>query len=66
MTLIDHIDLVRRSFLDDAEDGQRLSVNIVKALEAFKEDLEKDPTRREFICTSNDDQIEDIPSCNEI
>ena len=48
------------------EDGKSLRVIIVKALEAHEEDLDKDPTQRELICTSNHDQVEDILSYSKI
>ena len=66
MPLINPVDLVGRYFLKDTEDGQRLRFKIVKALEAYEEDLGKDSSRREFICTTNDDQVEEILSYNEI
>ena len=48
------------------EYGQHLRVNVVKAMWHYEEELDKDPARREFICTTNDSQVEDILSYNDI
>ena len=66
LPIVDPSDLVWRSFLRPEEDGQRLRVKIVKAIEAYNDDLDKLPTRREFICSTKDDQVEEILTYNEI
>ena len=64
--IIDPLDLVGRSFLPTEEDGQRLHVKIVKAIETHDDELDKNSARREFICSTKDDQVEEILTCNEI
>ena len=57
---------MRRSFLRTEEDGKRLRIKIVKAIEAYEDDLDKHLARREFICSAKDDQVEEILTHNEI
>ena len=64
--IIDPSDLVGRSFLRTEEDGQRLRVKIVKAIETHEDELDKNSARREFSCSTKDDQVEEILTCNEI
>ena len=54
------------SFLRPEEDGQYVHVKIVKDIEAYEDELDKLPTRREFICSTKDDQVEEILTYNEI
>ena len=55
MPIIDPSDLVGRSFLRTEEDGQRLRVKIVKAIETYEDELRKNSARREFICSAKED-----------
>ena len=66
MPIIDPSDLVGRSFLRTEEDGQRLRVKIVKAIETYEDELHKNSARREFICSTKEDQVEEILTYNEI
>ena len=66
MPLIDPSDLVGRSFLRTEEDGQCLRVKIVKALEHREDGLNKNSARREFRCSTKEDQVEEILTYNEI
>ena len=66
MPIIDPSDLVGRSFLQTEEDGQRLRVKIVKAIEIYEDELNKNSARREFICSTKEDQVEEILTYNEI
>ena len=66
MPIIDPSDLVGRSFLCTEEDGQRLRVKIVKAIETYEDELHKNSARREFICSTKEDQVEEILTYNEI
>ena len=65
MSSFDYVDLVGRSLLKNTEDGQRIRVKIVRVLDDYEEDLNKDPTRREFVHTTNEDQGEETLSYNE-
>ena len=65
MSLIDPIGLVGRSFIKATEDGQHLRVKIINDLDDYEEELNKNPTRREFLCATNENQVEEILSCNE-
>ena len=58
--------LVGRSFLANKVGGQRLRDRIVKILDAFEGDLDRDSSSLEFISTMNDDTIEKIFTCNEL
>ena len=59
--------LVGRSFLlDPQEDGQRFRARIVKAIEDHEADLAKNPTKIKFVCSVNDDQLEEIISYNDV
>ena len=53
MPIIDPSDLVRRSFLRTEDDGQRLWVKIVKAIETYEDELNKNSARREIICCAS-------------
>ena len=66
MPIIDPSDLVGRSFFRTEEDGQRLRVKIVKAIEAHEDELDKNLHRRQFICSTKDEQVEEILTYNEI
>ena len=66
MPIIDPSDLVGRSFLRTEEDGQRLRVKIVKAIETYEDELNKNSARCEFICSTKEDQVEEILTYNEI
>ena len=66
MPIIDPSDLVGRSFLHTEEDGQRLRVKMVKAIETYEDELNKNSARREFICSTKEDQVEEILTYNEI
>ena len=66
MPIIDPSDLMGRSFLRTEEDRQRLRVKIVKAIKAYEDELDKNPDRRQFICSTKDDQVEEILTYNEI
>ena len=66
MPVIDPDDLVGRTFLLNKEDGQRLRARIVKALDDFEGDLARDSSRLKFVCSMNDDTIEEIFTYNEL
>ena len=66
MPVIDPDDLVGRTFLLNKEDGQRLRARIVKALDDFEGDLARDSSRLKFVCSMNDDTVEEIFTCNEL
>ena len=67
MPIIDPADLVGRTFLTlENEDGQRLRVRIVKAIDDYDDDCAKDSNQKKFVCTMKDDTIEEIFSYNEI
>ena len=66
MPIINPSDLLGRSFLRSTEDGQRLRVKIIKALENHEDVLNSDTTLHEFICSTNDNQVEEVMSYNEI
>ena len=66
MPIIDPSDLVGRSFLCTEEDGQRLRIKIVKAIETYEDESHKNSARQVFACSTKEDQVEEILACNEI
>jgi hypothetical protein len=67
MPIVDPNDLVGRTFLmPPQEDGQRFRAHIVRALEDHEQDLAKDSSRIQFLCSVNDDQLEEIVSYNDL
>ena len=66
LPIIDPSDLVGRTFLLDKEDGQRLRARVVKAIDDYEGDLARDSSRLKFVCTMQDDTIEEIFSYNEL
>ena len=66
MPIIDPRNLVGRTFLIDKEEGQRLAVKIVQAINDQKGNLARNSTRMKFLCTIKDGTIEEIFICNEL
>jgi len=67
MPVFHPIDLVGRTFLlEPQEDGQQFRARIVKAIENHEDNLNKDPERMQFLCSINDDALEEVMSYNEI
>jgi len=52
--------------MEEQDDGQRFRARIVKAIKDHESDLASNPTRIKFLCSVNDDEFEEIMSCNEI
>ena len=66
MPVIDPNDLVGRTFLILQEDGQRMRARIVKDLDDYEGDLQRDSSRIKFICSTKDDAVEYVFTYNEI
>ena len=66
MPVVDPDDLVGRTFLLNKEDGQCLRARIVKALDDCEGDLAQDSSRLKFVCSMNDDTIEETFTYNEL
>ncbi len=67
MPVFHPIDLVGHTFLlEPQEDGQRFHARIVKAIENHEDNLNKDPECMQFLCSINDDALEEVMSYNEI
>ena len=66
MPILDPNDLVGRTFLIPQEDGQRLRARIVKAIDDYEGDLQRDSSRMKFICSTKDDTVEDVFTYNKI
>jgi len=67
MPIVHPVDLVGCTFLKDPEeDGQRFHVQIVEALDEYKNGLNADPKHIQFRCSVNDDQYEEIMSYHDI
>ena len=66
LPILDPSNLVGRTFLLDKEDGQCLRARIVKAIDDCEGDLARDSSRLKFVCTMQDDTVEEIFSCNEL
>ena len=66
MLFIDTSDLIKILFLiGKAEDIQNLRVNLAKALDTQEDDLNSDPTRKDFLCKFKDNDVEEIMRHNE-
>ena len=60
-------DLVSRMFLlDPQEDGQCYCARIVHMVEDHDSDIKENPTRVKFVCSLNDDQLEEVITYNEM
>ena len=60
-------DLVGRTFLlDPQEDGQCYRARIICMVEDHDSDIEENPTRVKFVCSLNDDQLEEIVTYGEM
>ena len=46
-------------------DNQRLRVSIIKALDSHEDDLNSNPTRKEFAQTSKHETAKEIMICND-
>ena len=67
MPIVHPVDLVGCTFLKDPEeDGQCFHVQIVEALDEYKNGLNADPKHIQFCCSVNDDQYEEIMSYHDI
>jgi len=61
------MDLVGHTFLlEPQEDSQQFCARIVKAIEDHEENLNQDPACMTFLCSINDDALEDVMSYNDI
>ena len=59
--------IIGKTFLKHTDDnGERLRATVIKCIEDHDKDLAKDPNRKKFICSLNNDQYEEIMSYNEI
>ena len=58
--------LGRQFLLDTPEDVQHLSMDVVKALDSHQDDLNYNPSLKEFIFASKEENVEQIMGCNEI
>ena len=60
-------DLVGRTFLMDPDrDGNVHRAKILEAIEGFDNNLEKNPTRIKFKCTTNNEEFTDLIAYNEV
>ena len=66
MPILDPNGRVGRTFLIPQEDGQRLWDRIVKAIDDYKGDIQRDSSRMKIICFAKYDKVEDVFTCNEI
>ena len=66
MPILDPSDLVGRTFLLNKEGGQRLRARIVKALDDYEGELRRDSSRMRFVCSMQDDAVEEVFTCNEL
>ena len=66
MPILDPNDIVGRIFLIPQEDGQLLRATIVKAIDDYEGNLQRDSSRMKFICSTKDDTVEDVFTYNEI
>ena len=66
MSILDPKDILRRAFLILQEDGQRLRAIIVKAIDNYEGELQRDYSRMKFVCSAKDDTVEGILTYNEI
>jgi len=65
--IIDHSDLIGRTFLMDEDDtGQKLRARIVKLVEDHESALEDNPARIKFMCSINNDQAEELIAYNKV
>ena len=66
MPIIAPSGLVGMTFLISQEDIQRLRARIVKVLDEYDGDLQRDSSRIKFICCTKDDTVEDVFIYNKI
>ena len=66
MPILDPSNLVGRTFLLNKEGGQRLRARIVKALDDYEGELSRDSSRMRFVCSMQDDTVEEIFTHNEL
>ena len=66
MTIIDYVDLVGRTFLLHKDNGQRITVKIVKAANECEYKLQKEYSQTKFAHSTYDDAVEEIFRHNEI
>jgi len=67
MPVFHPIDLVGCTFLlEPQEVGQHFCARIVKAIEDHEANLSKDPDCIKFLCSINDDTLEEVMSYNDI
>ena len=66
MPKIDPKDLVGSTFHIPKEDGQRMRGRIVNDIDEHDGKLQRDSTTLKFICSTKDDVVEDLFTCNEI
>ena len=60
MSILDPNDLVGRTFIILQEDGQRLRAMIVKAIDDYEGDLQRDSLRMKLVYFVKDDTVEDV------
>ena len=64
MSILDPNDLVGRTFIILQEDGQRLRAMIVKAIDDYEGDLQRDSSRMKFIFSTKYPTVADAFICN--
>ena len=58
MPIIHPSDIEGRTFLVDKEDGQHLRARIVKAIDDYEGDLDRDYSRLKLVCSMQDETVE--------
>ncbi|MEL7196406.1 MAG: reverse transcriptase domain-containing protein, partial [Bacteroidota bacterium] len=64
---VDPEELIGRTFLtEEQEDGQKYRARIVKMVEDHESSVEENPTRIKFVCSMNDDKVQEILTYNKV
>jgi len=67
MAVFHPIDLVGQTFLlEPCEDDQHFHARIIKAIEDHEQSIAQDPNRLKFLCSINNDTLEEVMSYNDI
>ena len=65
--VFDPHEIIGKTFLTPTDvNGERMRATVIKCIEDHDKELAKDPNRKKFICSLNNDQYEEIMSYNEI
>ena len=65
--VFDPHEIIGKTFLKPTDNnGERMRATVIKCIEDHDKELAKDPDRKKFICSLNNDQYEEIMSYNEI